>query len=61
MKAASSTAAPASSATIRVLPQPSSLPRRSANTSRNSAALKLTSPAQSIRVAFGSRDSRSFV
>jgi hypothetical protein len=42
------------------LPQPSSLPRRSASTSINSPVLNVTSPSQSIRVAFGSRDSRSF-
>ena len=51
---------PASSETISVLPQPSSLPRSSASTSRNSEPLKVTRPAQSMRVAFGSRDSRSF-
>ena len=60
MKAAISTAAPASSETISVLPQPSSLPRTSASTSISSAAEKVTTPPQSIRVASGSRDSRSF-
>ena len=45
---------------INGLPQPSSLPRSSASTSITSALLKLTSPSQSMRVAFGSRDSRIF-
>ena len=58
-KAASSTPAPASSETIRVEPQPSSLPRSSPSTSRNSAVEKVTRPAQSIRDASGSRVSRS--
>ena len=61
MNAASSTPAPASSATIMVEPQPSSLPRSSPNTSRNSEVENVTSPAQSMREAFGSRDSRSCV
>jgi hypothetical protein len=56
--AASITAAPASRPRISVLPQPSSLPRRSASTSITSALLKVTSPSQSMRVALGSRDSR---
>jgi hypothetical protein len=58
--AASSRPAPANIDTISVLPQPSSLPRTSASTSRNSAPLKVATPAQSTRVAFGSRLSRSF-
>src|SRR5882757_8398655 len=49
-----STAAPANRETITVLPHPSSLPRTSASTSRNSAPLKVATPAQSIRVALGS-------
>ena len=53
-------AAAPSSDTMNVLPQPSSLPRRRPNTSRNSAELNVASPAQSTRVAFGSRLSRSF-
>ena len=42
-----------------MLPQPSSLPRISASTSRNSELENVTRPAQSTRVAFGSRDSRT--
>ena len=42
-------------------PQPSSLPRSSARTRQKSETEKVTSPPQSIRVAFGSRDSASFV
>ncbi len=59
-KAAISTAATASSETISVLPQPLSLPRTRAKTSRNSAVEKVTTPPQSIRDAFGSLDSCSF-
>ena len=59
MKAAISTAAPTSRLTISVLPQPSSLPRSSASTSRNRELLNVTRPPQSIRSASGSRDSRS--
>ena len=59
--AASSRAAPAKRPTIRSLPQPSWLPRSSASTSRNSAELKVARPGQSIRVASGSRVSRSLV
>ena len=54
-------AEPASSATIWVEPQPLSLPRTSANTSRNSEALKVTSPAQSMRVPSGSATPRTCV
>jgi hypothetical protein len=60
-KAAISTAAPANRPRISSLPQPSWLPRSSASTNRNSEVLNVVSPAQSILVAFGSRDSRSFV
>ena len=44
---------------MTVLPQPCSLPRMSAKTRRNSAALNVTSPAQSIPPASSSRDSGS--
>src|SRR4029450_8217253 len=57
--ATSSTAAPASSATIAGLPQPSSLPRSSASTKRKRAPTNAVWPAQSIRRAFESRDSRT--
>ena len=60
MNATSSTAAAVNSDMISVLLQPSSLPRTSASTSTNSAALNVATPGQSTRVAFGSRDSRSF-
>jgi hypothetical protein len=60
MNAPSSAADPANSETIMVLPHPSSLPRTSARTSRSNAALKEATPAQSTRVALGSRLSRSF-
>jgi hypothetical protein len=56
-----SAVAPPSSETIRVEPQPSSLPRSSPRTSRNSEVENVTRPAQSIRDAFGSRVSRSLV
>ena len=49
--AARRTAAPANSDTISGLPQPSSLPRTSASTSRNSEPLNVATPAQSTRVA----------
>ena len=55
MNATSRAAAPPSSETMIVEPQPSSLPRSSPKTSRNSAELKVTSPAQSMREALGSR------
>ena len=58
-KAASRSAAPANSDTIRVLPHPSALPRTSASTSASSAVLNVATPAQSMRVACGSRLSRS--
>jgi hypothetical protein len=58
-KAAISTAEPANSEMISVLPQPSSLPRTSASTSMKSAVLKVATPGQSTLVAFGSRLSRS--
>ena len=58
-KEASITPAPTSRPTISGLPQPLSLPRRRASTSIRSALLKLISPSQSTRVAFGSRDSRT--
>jgi hypothetical protein len=58
--ATSSTAAPAKRPTIVGLPQPSALPRTSASTSAKSPTEKVTRPPQSILVAFGSRDSRSF-
>jgi hypothetical protein len=58
--ATSKAADPANSATMGLLPQPSSLPRTSASTSRNSAPLNVATPAQSMRVAFGSRLSRTF-
>ena len=60
-KATSRAAAAPSSATMNVLPQPSSLPRSKPKTSRKSAELKVARPAQSTRVALGSRLSRSFV
>jgi hypothetical protein len=53
-------AEPANSDTIRRLPQPSAFPRNSASTSSNSAPLKVAAPAQSTRLALGSRLSRSF-
>jgi hypothetical protein len=55
--AMSSAAAPANDATIVWLPQPTSLPRSSANTSRNSPPVKVTRPALSTRGACGSFDS----
>jgi hypothetical protein len=58
--AASSAAAPTSRETISVLLQPSAFPRRSASTSRKRAPLNVATPAQSTRVASGSRLSRSF-
>ena len=58
--AAISTAELARSETISALPQPSSLPRTSASTSRKRAVENVASPGQSTRVAFGSRDSLSF-
>ena len=54
-----STVALASSETIRVEPQPSSLPRRRPSTSRNRELENVTSPSQSMREAFGSRLSRT--
>ena len=56
-KAISSAAAAASSTTIVVLPQPSSLPRSSASTSRNRPEASVAWPSQSTRGARGSRDS----
>jgi hypothetical protein len=58
-KPRSRTAEPAKSVTISALPQPSSLPRKSASTSRKSAALKVATPGQSTWVASGSRLSPS--
>ena len=60
MNPMSRAAEPANSDTIRRLPQPSALPRTSASTSSNSAPLKVATPAQSTRVALGSRLSASF-
>jgi hypothetical protein len=60
-KATSRAAAAASSATIRVEPQPSSLPRSSARTSRNSPPVSVICPGQSSRRARGSRDSCTHV
>ena len=57
MKTPNSTADATSDATIAVLPQPSSFPRSSASTSRNSAAISVAWPAQSIRRGVGSRPS----
>ena len=59
-KTASSTAAPTSMETIRVEPQPSSLPRMSAKMSRNSAPENVTRPAQSTLPARGLRDSSTW-
>ena len=47
--------------TIRVEPQPFSLPSMRANTSRNSAPENVTRPIQSTPVAFGSRDSLTWL
>ena len=58
-KATSRTAAAENRPTMRVLPHPSSLPRISASTSRNSELENVMRPAQSTLVAFGSRDSRT--
>jgi hypothetical protein len=58
-KAASRSAAAANRPTISVLPHPSSFPRISASTRRNSELEDVTRPSQSTRVAFGSRDSRT--
>ena len=58
-KATSRAAAAPKSDRIIVLPQPSSLPRNNPSTSRNSEELKVARPAQSMRVALGSRLSRS--
>ena len=55
--AISSTAAPASEATIGALPQPSGLPRMRPKISRNRAPEKHTVPAQSRRPAVGFEDS----
>src|ERR671933_2553611 len=55
--APSSTADPIRNETMSGLPQPSGLPRTSANTSRNRPAENVTSPGQSTRAAPGSRDS----
>src|SRR3954470_16087364 len=57
MNATRKATAPASSATIAVLVQPSSLPRSSASTSRKSPAVRVTWPGRSILRAFGSFDS----
>ena len=53
-KITSNTAAPTSSPTICALPQPSLLPRTKPKTSANSAAEKVSSPAQSIGAGSGS-------
>ena len=55
--AANSAAAPANRPTIRVLPHPSSFPRRSASTRRKSEPLNVATPGQSTPRAAGSRDS----
>jgi hypothetical protein len=57
--ATSAATAPASSPMISALPQPSSLPRSSASTSRNRPELSVIWPGQSSPRAFGSRDSRT--
>src|SRR4051794_33395191 len=57
-KAANSATAPTSDATITVLPQPSALPRRRPNTSRNDPAAEVTSPPGSIPRDCSSRYSR---
>jgi len=57
--AASSTAAPISSATIAVVDQPSSFARRSARTSRNRPPVSAAWPAQSTLRGVGSLDSRT--
>ena len=57
----SSTAAPIRNARILVEPQPFSLPWMSAKTSRNSDPENVTSPTQSTPVAFGSRDSLTWL
>ena len=61
MNAARSAAAAPNSAMIWALPQPASLPRSNASTSRNRPPLSVPSPSQSIRPAFGLRDSRTFM
>ena len=59
MNAAIRAADPASSDRISVLVHPSSFPLTKASTSRNRDALNAATPAQSTRVALGSRLSRS--
>ena len=59
MKATNSTAAPVSSSTMLVLPQPSPFPRSRASTSISSDPQKVNVPIQSTPRASGSRDSRS--
>ena len=56
-KAIRNAAAPASAATIPALPQPSSLPRSSARTSRKRPPISVTCPGTSIRRGVGSRPS----
>ncbi len=53
-KITNNTTAPVSSPTICALPQPSLLPRTRPKTSANSAAEKVSSPAQSIGAGSGS-------
>ena len=60
-KATSATAAPANSATICVLPQPTSLPRSSASTSRKRPAVSAIWPGTSTGGVAGSRDSWTLV
>ena len=60
-KAMSRTTAPMRNETIRVLPQPSALPRTSAKMSRKRPPEKVTSPSQSLGPALGSLDSATLV